>query len=61
MRLRCEDRDRHSAVIGCSGANVWKRDTGRSARARRLALRQKVAVAFHLSAIRSFSRANVER
>ena len=30
MRLRCKDRDRHSAVIGCSAVNGRKRETGRS-------------------------------
>ncbi len=38
MRLRCKDRDRHSPVIGCSAANACKLETGRSTRARQLAL-----------------------
>jgi hypothetical protein len=29
MRLRCKDRDRHSAVIGCSAVNGCKLETGR--------------------------------
>src|SRR5207253_9326344 len=44
MRLRCKDRDRHSAVIGCSAVNAGKLDTGRLVRACQLARSTLAAV-----------------